>query len=391
MRSCLLRLLAIVFGLLGALFIAEAGIRLAYRALPQGIQIALRDVRITPFTDARFVPAPIWDADNDYQTITRPGLEDVTAYGSPEVPFKVSTYPWWGGRVGFRTPQPTDGRLDGAVLGDSFAFCFTDAKDCWVDRLSSATGLRFADLGQPVTGSTSHARIFRTFALPVKPAVVVWQFFGNDFNDDYGLARLNGTAQTPPDDRATAGPPPLAGLPLWLRDHSAVYALLSAIVRRNAGVDQFVDPYHLTGPGLDLWYGQTYVRDAFDLSAPRNQEGARLSDQAILDTRALVEGYGGKFVIVLMPTKEETYAAQTEAALTPAVLAGIRAPREHMLALCTAQKLTCLDLLPALQTQAAGGTQGYYPRDMHLNPAGNAAVADAVAAFLRDQGMVPAR
>jgi hypothetical protein len=388
MKSCLSRLLTIVFGLFVALLIAEIGIRAAYRALPQPLQIALRDVRITPFTDARLVPVPIWADDNDYQTITRPGLQEVTAYGSPEIAFKVSTYSWWGGRVGFRTPQPTDGHVDGVVLGDSFAFCFTDAPDCWVDRLSAAGGLRLADLGQPVTGSVSHARIFKTFAAPIKPGLVIWQFFGNDFNDDYGLARLNGTAQTPPEPVLATEPPLPQGFPAWLRENSAVYALLSALVRRSAGVQQFVDPYHLSGAGLDLWYGQTYVRDAFDLSAPRNQEGERLSQAAILETRALVEGYGGKFVIVLMPTKEETYAAQTEPALTATVLAGIRAPREHLNAFCAAQQLTCLDLLPTLQAQAASGTQGYYPRDMHLNPAGNAAVADALLKYLRDQKLI---
>lgn len=79
------------------------------------------------------------------------------------------------------------------ALGDSHTFCFTDAQDCWVDLLSARLGVPIANLGQPVTGSESHAcRYFSFVANPDlglrQPRLVLWQFFGNDYNDDYGLA-----------------------------------------------------------------------------------------------------------------------------------------------------------------------------------------------------------
>lgn len=387
LRGCLLRLFAAAFGLLLALLIVEIGVRLVYRALPQGLQIALQDVRITPFSDARLIPPPIWQTDNDYQTITRPGLSSELAFGSPDVSFHVSTYAWWGGRIGFRSPQPTDGHLDSVALGDSFTFCFTDAPSCWVDELASATGLSIGNLGQPVTGSQSHARIFKTFALPIKPPLVIWQFFGNDFNDDYGLAQLDGTARTPPES-VQAPPQPTAPIAIWLREHSVIYALISALLRRNEGIDQFVDPYHVTGDGFDLWFGQSYVRKAFDMTNPRNMEGEGYSQQALLSTRDLVESYSGHLLIVLMPTKEEVYRARTAPVMGTPAIDAISTPRQHMLDFCAVSRLTCLDLLPTLQAQAEGGTQGYYPRDMHLNAQGNTAVSDAIKKFLESQGWI---
>lgn len=387
-RGCLFRLATVAFGLILALLIAEVGIRLAYHALPQNLQIALRNVQITPFSNARLVPVPIWQGDGDYQTITQPGLNNVLAYGSPDVSFHVTTYSWWNGRVGFRSPQPTDGHVDAVVVGDSFTFCFVEVVNCWVSYLSRYSGLSVANLGQPVTGSVSHAQIFKTFALPIKPPLVIWQFFSNDFNDDYGLAALNGTAKTPP--APTPAPPPDTPIANWLRQNSVVYTLLSALVRRgaNQGVEQFVDPYHVSTGKLDLWFGQSYLRDALDMTAARNLEGEGYSQKAILDTQALVQSYGGHFLIVLVPTKEEVYRAQTAPLMGSAAIDALAAPRHRMFDFCTAQHLTCFDLLPDLLGQANDGAQVYYPRDLHWNDLGNQVIGAAVLRFLKSAGWI---
>src|SRR4051794_25556466 len=111
-RGCATRILVVIFGLLLALFLAEAAVRLFYPRLPMGLQIAMRNVRVTPFTDERLAPPPLWQSDNDYLTIVRPGAVDSLQAGSPTVTFHVSTYSWWNGRVGFRSPQPQDGIVD---------------------------------------------------------------------------------------------------------------------------------------------------------------------------------------------------------------------------------------------------------------------------------------
>src|SRR5258706_4760954 len=181
--GCIARIAFVVFGLFLAFLLTEAAVRLFYPRLPMGLQIALRDVRVTPFTDDRLAPPSLWQPDNDYLTIVRPGAVNSLQAGSPTVTFHVSTYSWWGGRVGFRSPQPQDGNVQAVAVGDSFTFCFTEADSCWVNIVQKAMGLNISNLGQPVTGSTSHARIFYDFVakpdLKLKqPQLVLWQFYG---------------------------------------------------------------------------------------------------------------------------------------------------------------------------------------------------------------------
>ncbi len=394
LRKIIERLAVVVFGLLIAVLVAEAAIRLDYGNLPMGEQIASRDVRITPFSDTRLAPPSIWQPDKDYQTIVRPGVVDSWQAGSPTVLFHVTSYSWWGGRVGFRSPQPQDGRVQAVALGDSFTFCFTELQDCWVSLLAQSTGLPISNLGQPVTGSVSHARLYYDFVakpdLKLKqPRLVLWEFYGNDYNDDYGLAALDGTAKTPPLVQPTPPPPAPGAVARWLRENSALYVIAGAMLRgKQPGVDEFVDPDHVTQNGLDLWFGQSYIRDAFDVSQARNLEGEKLSQQAILDTRNLVERNGGNFVLIVFPTKEEVYRPLTEPMMGKAAIDAIAAPRLRLLDFCQAQRLTCFDLLPILSAHASANEQLYYPTDPHLNAFGNHVIAPSIIDFLQQQGFL---
>jgi hypothetical protein len=390
-RAVLMRLLAALFGLILAIILIETGLRLLYGSLPINMQIALRDVHATPFTDQKLAPPSLWQPDKDYLTIVRPGVTDSLQAGSPTVTFHVTSYSWWGGRVGFRSPQPQDGNVEAVALGDSFTFCFTELADCWVTKVQEQTGLKLSNLGQPVTGSESHERIYFDFVakpdLKLKqPKVVLWQFYGNDFNDDYGLAALNGTAQSPAGPVPVTRPLPQGAVAVWLRQNSVVYVMISTLLRgTDPGVEQFVDPYHSTANGLNLWFGQSYVRDAFDLTQARNQEGEKLSQEAILRTQKLVEQNGGKFVMIVIPAKEETYRSLAEPLMDKAAVDAIAAPRLHILDFCQTQHLTCFDLLPALQ--ADQNVQLYYPNDPHLNVEGNRVIAAAISEFLQKQGL----
>jgi hypothetical protein len=391
--GCIGRFAVTLFGLLLALFVAEFGIRLIYPRLPMGLQIALRNVRVNPFSEDRIAPPSLWQDDKDYLTIVRPGAVDSLQAGSPTVTFRVSTYSWWGGRVGFRSPQPTDGDVQAVAVGDSFTFCFTDASDCWVNVAAQVSGLDIANLGQPVTGSTSHARIFFDYVakpeLNLKqPQVVLWQFYGNDNNDDFGLADLNGTAKSPTEPATSSRPLPTGAAAMWLRENSVIYSLISTLLRgKDPGVEKFVDPYHVTKDGIDLWFGQSYVRDAFDMSLARNQEGEALSQQAIVDTRQIVEKNGGEFIIVVMPAKEEVYRALSEPIMGKPAVDAISMPRLRLLEFCKTQKLTCLDLLPPLQELAESGKQVYFSADPHLNALGNQIAGETVASYLMSQSM----
>ena len=382
LRTWIGRLAGIVFGLLLAWLMVEVLIRLLFFSLPPRLQLVLEHVHQTPFGDARLLPDPVWQPDIDYLTITRP-VRNRVQYGSAEVRFTVSTEALWGSHLAFRTRQElVDRYVDGVAVGDSFTFCFTDEKDCWVQRLAQITGLNLINLGITSTGSLSHARVLADFGLPLKPPLVIWQWFGNDANEDYGLAALRGET----DVQSTNPAPPLPKR-TWWDENSALYVLLKFYLGPRSEFDatlQFDDPVYAEQGDVKLAFGQPYLWSAFDMTQPHNLDGWARGQAAIRQARDMVTSYGGRLVIVLMPTKEQVYRHLSEPLLGAEKLALLDAPYDMMRDFCAAEGLTCLDPLPELQAHALAGEQLYYTTDMHLNARGNEVLAEWLAKWVEE-------
>jgi hypothetical protein len=370
----------ILFGLVLAWLLAEVLLRVLFFSLPPRLQLILDEVRITPFTERHLLPDPIWQPDIDYLTITRP-VQNYEQFGSAEVRFKVSTATLWGQRGAFRTRQElVDRRVDGIALGDSFTFCFTEERDCWVQRLGDLTGRNVINLGVTSTGSVAHERVLENFGMPLKPPLVLWQWWGNDANEDYGLAAMRGETDLP-----SPNPLPLAPKPNWWDRHSAVYVLLKLIFgsdRQFEGSLQFWDREYAAQGDVRLAFGRPYLWGAFDMSLPNNQYGWARSQGAFLDARRMIESYGGRLVIVLIPTKEQVYRDMAEPLIGVEKMALLDQNYALMLTFCKEDSLTCIDMLPVFQQHAAQGEQLYYTTDIHLNPRGNEVLAGSLADWL---------
>jgi len=382
-RLWLGRLFGIAFGIALAWLLAEVLLRVLFFALPPRLQLVLEPVRVTPFSERGLLPDPIWQPDIDYLTIARP-VTDYEQFGSAEVRFTVTTEQLWTMRGAFRTRQAlVDRYVDGVVVGDSFAFCFTDADDCWVNRLAQQTEHNLINLGMVSTGSVAHLRVLEDYGLPLRPPLVIWQWYGNDANEDYGLAQLRGEAQTPPGDDT-----PTESERSWLERNSAVYVLIQMLLGqddRYAASLQFLDREWAQDGDLRLGFGRPYLWGAFDLDRPQNQEGWALSQDAFRAAREQVEGYGGHLVIVLMPTKEQVYRDLAEPLIGAERMAVLDENYQAMRDFCDAEGLACLDPLPEFQARAAAGEQLYYATDIHLNARGNAVLADWLAAWLAEK------
>jgi hypothetical protein len=370
----------VLFGVLLAWFLAEVLLRLLFFSLPPRMQLVLNQVHKTPFTTSKLLPDPIWQPDQEYLMITRP-VHNYTEFGSAEVRFKVSTETLWGSRVAFRTRQElVDRYVDGVAVGDSFTFCFTDEDECWVQRLGQLLNRNLINLGIVSTGSVSHERVLAHFGMPLKPPLVIWQWFGNDSNEDYGLASLRGETTV-----VSPNPSPQIAKPSWWGKNSAVYVLLRLYLGSKSQFDaslQFLDAKYARKGSIRLAFGQPYLWNAFDMSLPNNLDGWARGQQAFLESRDMIEGYGGTLVIILMPTKEQVYRDLSEPLLGEDRLALLDQPYQMMLDFCQQQGLTCIDLLPVLQKYAAAGEQLYYTTDMHLNARGNEVLAQELAAWL---------
>jgi hypothetical protein len=369
-----------VLGILFAWLLVEIALRVAFFSLPPRLQLVLQSLHKTPFSDERLVPDPIWQSDIDYLTIARP-VTNYEQIGSARVRFTVTTETLWGSRAAFRTTQAqVDRHVDAIALGDSFTFCFTDERDCWVNRLGDITGRNIVNLGIVSTGSVSHLRVLQTFGMPLQPPLVLWQWFGNDANEDYGLADLRGETGV----RSTSAPPP-ATKTTWWDEHSAVVVLLKLLLGSDeqfAGSLQFLDRETVTRGDITLEFGRPYLWGAFDMSQPQNQDGWRRSQDALREARALVESYGGRLVVLLMPTKEQVYRDMAAPVIGEDRMALLDASYALMQTFCQHEALSYIDLLAAFKPYAHQGEQLYYTTDLHLNPRGNTVLASILADWL---------
>jgi hypothetical protein len=262
-----------------------------------------------------------------------------------------------------------------------------------VQRLDTDHGLSVVNLGLDGNGSMSHLRILQTFGLPYKPRMVIWQWYGNDFNDDYGLVTggdvVNPFLVAPPSSGKKTGKNP--SIRKWLIQNSAVYFLstlgLSAWTGQS-GLTLFRDPYQVHDGTIDFSYGRPYIQESFDLSNPKNQRGLEATQQAVREARDTLTAAGISLVIVLIPSKEEVYRPWTQGRLGPAWFDTVGEGRQKMLDLCHAESLLCLDLTPVLVEHANRRELVYWPDDIHLNPAGNKIIADAITDTLRQQSLV---
>jgi len=393
LRQRLRWFLIIIVWLAAIVILLELGLRLFVAVLPPRLQEAAHIVM-------HGVPYPepwdrAWMRNPDHYFVLQPGLVDAVQFGSPSVRFRVSTIELWeGGGIGFRT-RPVDYFVDAVVVGDSFTFCFTERADCWVTQLENDTGLGIVNLGQPGTGSHSHLLILQDFAAPLSPRLVIWQFFGNDFNDDYGLFSASGKLAPLADGMSAADDDDgdASEIRSWLRTRSALYAVLESILPgwrryRDPNAAKFEDRYAVILPsGERLRFGQPYEPSAMDMSRVVNQAGYEISRAAFNSAQELVSSWGGQLVILLVPTREEVYESLTAAALGDD-LDAIRSARLAMLDLCADLQLVCYDALADLQERAATSELLYYADDLHLNPLGNRVLAELLREWLDEGGIL---
>ncbi len=360
--------------------LVEILLRVFFAYLPQDFQLVLQHVRKHPFTDETLLPPPVWQPDTRYLTITRPvqNYEQVISGG---VRFTVNTETLWGSRVAFRTRQAlVDRYVDGVALGDSFTFCFTQEEDCWVQQLAALTGRNIINMGITSTGAVSHLRVLEDFGMPLKPPLVLWQWYGNDANEDYGLARLNGETDVPSTTELPPPPPPT-----WWDKNSALYVVLKLLLGPEDPLSatlQFHDPVCAEAEGVRLCFGRPYLWRVFDMRQPNNLDGWQRTQQALRQAQALVESYGGTLVVVPIPTKEQVYRELSEPLLGTEKLALLDEGYQMLLDFCAEAQLTCVDPLAEFRRHAQNHEQLYYATDAHLNARGNAVLARWLAEWL---------
>jgi hypothetical protein len=279
---------------------------------------------------------------------------------------------------GFRNAEPWPMDPDVVVIGDSLVFGYGVERDqAWPQALErQLPGLRVLNLGLIGSGPQQYLRIYRHVAKPLAPKLVVVGFFArNDFWDagkfdewlkeggegNYIVWRSRGGGST---------------TRRWLQGHSYAYALAQfarSATRRRAGGD----------PTLVEWVDGTTLQLMPD-SAARLIALARadtptfaLTKDAMRELRDEIAADGAELLVVLQPSKEETYVSF---AGLPTLdhAATIRVAFDEL-------GIDYLDLAPVFRDHADVGERLFYPTDGHPNAMGYQLTAGAVAGWIGER------
>ncbi len=433
----LLKGAAAAVSILVALIISEVVLRALGDRVPSGIVAERHDLGEVN-RDPHWVDSPRYGrrlrASVDTLNEWREG--DIVRMGfiaPPSRPGPLHKFSFRTDAEGFRNDALRD-RFDIAALGDSFTDAMTMAGAAsWPARLEDTLGVPVQNYGTAGFGPQQELLVLKDVVAPHRPRTVVLAFFaGNDIFDAEAFdafQRSGGTLT-----RAQQG---------WrIKDvisRAETWFVVSALRagRRSLGAHQGtvvaaapapVPPIEAPDPAapafdrgrFDLPVAGRRLRWALmppylnTLNFSRDElaarPGWRLTSDAVKEMQAVSRSFGATFVVMFVPFKSQAYLPLVEAAMSKDAMRsafgfsletyGRRVNVDRMFAnrlaqnqlmerLCAEAGIPFLDLTPALAARAAMGENVYFPDESHLNEAGEALVAETLAAFLRAQSAGP--
>jgi len=311
----------------------------------------------------------------------RPDLDMRFPFEGGAVPIRTVSHGL--GDVGFRDIG-TGAPYGAIVVGDSFAFCDeVVAEECWVRRLSDATGVSMATLGVSGYSTLAEARMLRRYGPAFGSRLVIVGVFPNDLADNVNFANWAREGDDNFRRWLVRKRQPHPGA-VWLSQNSSVYRLLATAFEARA---RAVHRHREGDLELVLRFDDWWMKA---VTAPEQHPGWPLMREALLDMRQAAEGMGARLAVVIFPTKEDAYidiARRSVAGLDhldvdrlPRLLGGFLA--EHGIAAC--------DVTGEIREHARRGRQLYYKISGHFNEEGNRVAAAAVQRCLDAGGLLPA-
>jgi len=424
-----------------ALLAAEGALRAAGDRLPAGVASERHDLgELT--RDTRWEPSARYgrrlrahvDATNEWRhgDIVRMG------FIPPSVsPGTLHRFRFVTDAEGFRNAAVRE-RYDIAAVGDSFTDAMTmEADASWPAQLERRLGVAVQNYGTAGFGPLQEQRVVEDYVAPRRPAIVVLAYFaGNDLFDAEAFEAMQRSHEPiAPSDAGWRVKEVFSRADTWflvsaVRAGAAWAARAQPSTRAEAAtIDMAPVGARRQGPGFDRgmftadvaghpisWAFMPPYLNTLNFSERelRERRGWALTRDAIAAMQRTTASFGGRFVVMFLPFKSQVYLPLVERALPRATVDAalhfyldgsqrpidIAAMRRNRLAqnrmmreLCERLQIPFVDTTGALQARLESGENVYFPDESHLNEAGEAVVADALAAFLTDRfaGLISSR
>lgn len=374
LTDMLKRLAMMVFGFMMAWLMVEVFLRVGYDAIPRDAQNIIQHVRRVPWGEEHIVPPFPYILSYEHQAMVAPNHKNYPVkWGDAQ--FSFNTISLWDMPVGFRTNQP-QWPVQLVALGDSFTFCWADFEDCWVEKLHTDYGWSVMNLGLPGTGTRAHQSLIEPYVKPLEPQVILWQWYGNDFKDDYDLDRMQQQVQALPEPPQ----PSTANDYGTVAEYSAVYRLIRDWLYKQE------NPPDEHGFVTTINNRQIFFTDelgAYDFGYASVAHGWQ---RTIATLREVHEtDLNTQIIIILIPTKEEVYVPEE---LDTEFLSKMSEGRLQLLAMCEEYGWHCIDLLEPFQEAVKAGKTVYHAFDFHLDASGNEILAETVAQYLIENNLL---
>jgi hypothetical protein len=325
-------------------------------------------------------------------------------------------------------------KADCVTIGDSFTYGYgVPPEQSWPYQFQCLTGHSVYNMSFNGYGPIEELMLMNR-AVDLRPSLVIYaMFIGNDSCDAYRSvyyrnqypefktnsetiqgAILDRERQAPFEE--TASPrdivPPLSRNTTWtgikrLKFCRLFFALETAIQSKTHGVLsnfrylRFRDQRYIAmthSESYELFETPDFVtilnptprQRGVNLEDPRIGEGLRISHQALLEMKHTAQSHAIDFLVLLIPTKErvfyEFYPAYHRVASESMnrLVKQEDEIRRRTLGFLGEQKISCVDLLPALKNCLVKSEQPYFKdSDTHFNSIGNEVVAKAVDEYLK--------
>jgi lysophospholipase L1-like esterase len=281
-------------------------------------------------------------------------------------------------------PKPANERRI-VVLGDSLVMSVqVDPQQTFCrlleERLNQAGGpvrYRVINAGVQGYGPVEELLFFRQVARAFEPDLVIETVFvGNDAEEAVGSApRLQGKGRPLADALSESA---IARLRRIVRRSMVLQLLRLRVITVTARLSNWMSP-----PEPPL---QSYAEHP----APRIDEGLRIATDCVRAITADAAAVGAKTMVMLMPARfqvdDADYGHLKEAVESAGGKLERNAATRRFDAALAAVPVPRFDALPALRA-ALPGPDVFFQQTVHLTPRGHVIVADALAAFIRQQGL----